>query len=139
MKTSQMPLLKREVVPIRSETDVVLVRQAVRKLCIAQGFSLVEQTKMVTAASEIARNTLEYGGGGDATLEAHHESGRQGVRAVFVDHGPGIANIEDALRDGFSTGGGMGHGLGGAKRLVEHFEIQSTVGVGTTVAIARWK
>lgn len=134
-----MPLLKREVLPIRTETDVVLVRQAVRKLCIEQGFTLVEQTKMVTAASEIARNTLEYGGGGDATLETHQDSGRKGVRAVFIDHGPGIANIDDALRDGFTTGGGMGHGLGGAKRLVEHFDIQSTVGVGTTVAIARWK
>ena len=134
-----MPLLKREVLAIATETDVVLVRQAVRKLCIEQGFSLVDQTKFVTAASEIARNTLEYGGGGEATLETHLEGMRKGVRAVFVDRGPGIPSLEDAMRDGFTTGGGMGHGLGGAKRLVEQFDIRSTVGVGTTVTIARWK
>jgi serine/threonine-protein kinase RsbT len=136
---ASMPLLKREALPIRTETDIVLVRQAVRRLCIEQGFSLVEQTKLVTAASEIARNTLEYGGGGDVELETHAEGLRRGVRAVFVDRGPGIPDLQEALRDGFTTGGGMGHGLGGAKRLVEQFDIQSTVGVGTTVAIARWK
>ena len=134
-----MPLLKRELLPIRTETDVVLVRQAMRRLCIEQGFSLVEQTKLVTAASEIARNTLEYGGGGETVLECHLDGARKGVRAVFTDQGPGIPDIAEALRDGFTTGGGMGHGLGGAKRLVEQFDIQSTVGKGTTVSIARWK
>ncbi|MBA3686623.1 MAG: anti-sigma regulatory factor [Planctomycetes bacterium] len=134
-----MPLSKRDLLPIRAETDIVMVRQAVRKACIEQGFSLVEQTKFVTAASEIARNTLEYGGGGEAALETHIEGVRKGVRIVFTDQGPGIADLEQAMRDGFTTGGGMGHGLGGAKRLVEHFEITSTPGVGTTVAIARWK
>jgi serine/threonine-protein kinase RsbT len=134
-----MTLLKTETLAIRSETDVVLIRQAVRRLCIEQGFSLVEQTKFVTATSEIARNTLEYGGGGEAALETHLEGLRKGVRVVFVDQGPGIPDLEQAMRDGFSTGGGMGHGLGGAKRLVEHFQITSQVGAGTTVSIARWK
>ena len=133
-----MPLLKREVVPIRTETDIVLVRQAVRKLCIELKFSLIEQTKYITAASEIARNTLEYGGGGEAALETHDEGRRKGVRTVFADQGLGIADIQEALRDGFTTGGGMGHGLGGAKRLVEEFTIASAPGAGTTVTIARW-
>jgi serine/threonine-protein kinase RsbT len=134
-----MSLLKREAIAIRTETDIVLVRQAVRKLCIEQGFSLIEQTKFVTAASEIARNTLEYGGGGEATLETHQEGASKGVRVVFTDTGPGIPDIEAAMRDGFTTGGGLGHGLGGARRLVERFDISSVPGSGTTVTIARWR
>lgn len=134
-----MPLIRREKLPIRAELDVVLVRQAVRKMAIEQGFSLIEQTKFVTAASEIARNTLEYGGGGDATLETLAEGLKRGVRVLFEDKGPGIPDIEKALTDGFSTGGGMGHGLGGAKRLVEQFTITSTVGVGTSVTIAKFR
>ncbi|MBA3710726.1 MAG: ATP-binding protein [Planctomycetes bacterium] len=134
-----MPLLKREVLPIRAETDVVLVRQAVRRLAIEQGFGLVGQTKIVTAASEIARNTLEYGGGGEAAIECHLDDSRKGLRLVFEDHGPGIPDVAQAMRDGFTTGGGLGHGLGGSKRLVEKFEITSTVGVGTRVVLEHWK
>jgi serine/threonine-protein kinase RsbT len=125
--------------PIQNETDVVLIRQAVRKAAIEQGFSLIEQTKLVTAASEIARNTLEYGGGGEAILETREVDGRCGVIVRFIDHGPGIPDIELALKDGYTTGKGLGHGLGGAKRLVEVFEISSTLGVGTNILIARWK
>ncbi len=134
-----MPTQQTERLAIATETDVVLVRQAVRKAAIGQAFSLIDQTKLVTAASEIARNTLDYGGGGEAHVELLTDGVRRGVRIVFVDHGPGIPDIELALRDGFTTGGGLGHGLGGAKRLVQDFDIVSTVGVGTTVTIARWK
>lgn len=138
-KTIPMTLLKHEVLPIRTETDIVLVRQAVRRVCLEQGFGLVDLTKLVTAASEIARNTLEYGGGGEVDLQAHFDGVRKGVRTVFTDRGPGIADIAQAMMDGFTTGGGMGHGLGGSKRLVEKFEITSTLGAGTTVTLARWK
>ncbi len=134
-----MALQKRDVHGIRTETDIVLIRQAVRRSCIEQGFSLIEQTKLVTAVSEIARNTFKYGGGGEAVIEVHLEGVRKGVRVVFVDQGPGITNIEEAMRDGYTSGDGMGHGLGGAKRLVEQFSIESTPGVGTTVAMTRWK
>ncbi len=134
-----MPLLRREQLPIRTETDVVLVRQAVRRMAIEQGFSLVEQTKLVTAASELARNTLEYGLGGEAILDALVDGVRRGVQVVFEDHGPGIPNIDQAMTDGYTTGGGMGHGLPGARRLVETFAITSVVGQGTKVTIARWK
>jgi len=139
MRKMTMPLLRREVLPIRTETDVVLVRQAVRRLTIEQGFGLVDQTKLITAASEIARNALDYGGGGEAQLESHLEGGKKGVRLIFEDKGPGITDIAQAMTDGFTSGGGLGHGLGGAKRLVEHFEITSTPGVGTRVVLARWK
>jgi serine/threonine-protein kinase RsbT len=134
-----MPPQQTECLVIKTEIDVVLVRQAVRKAAIAQTFSLVEQTKLVTAASEIARNTLDYGGGGEAIIDTLSDGMRRGVRISFIDHGPGIPDIEQALRDGFTTGGGLGHGLGGAKRLVGSFDIVSQVGVGTTVTIARWK
>lgn len=134
-----MPVVRSEVLPIRSESDVVMVRQRVRQATLEVKFSLIEQTKLITAASELARNTLDYGGGGDATLDVLDEGTRRGVRIAFADKGPGIADLEAALRDGFTTGGGLGHGLGGAKRLVEEFAIESTVGVGTRVTIGRWR
>lgn len=130
---------KTETMHIQSSADVVLVRQAVRQLAVENGFSLVEQTKIVTAASELARNTLDYGGGGTAKLEMLQEGGRRGLKLTFEDQGPGIPDIELALKDGFTTGGGLGMGLGGAKRLVSEFEIESVVGKGTRVTIIRWK
>jgi serine/threonine-protein kinase RsbT len=129
----------RSVLPIRSSEDVVRVRQSTRERALAQGFTLVDQTKIVTAASELARNTLEHGGGGEATIEVLQDGGRRGVRLVFTDHGPGIADIAVATRDGFSTGGGLGLGLGGARRLCSEFTIESKPGEGTRVAIARWR
>jgi serine/threonine-protein kinase RsbT len=124
---------------IRSSEDVVRVRQAVRALAIRIGLSLVDQTKVVTAASELARNTLDYGGGGTVTLE-HATSGvRHGVRLTFEDKGPGIPDIELALKEGYTTGGGLGLGLSGAKRLSSEFEIASKPGEGTRVSITRWK
>jgi serine/threonine-protein kinase RsbT len=134
-----MALLRDERLEIRSSNDVVLVRQAVRNLSVEAGFSLVDQTKMVTAASELARNTLDYGGGGTVRLESLLEGNRRGVRLTFEDQGPGIPNLELALTDGYTTGGGLGMGLGGARRLVNVFEIESHVGKGTRVTIARWK
>ncbi|PSN80559.1 anti-sigma regulatory factor [filamentous cyanobacterium CCP4] len=130
---------KIEEMAIQSSGDVVLVRQAVRQFAIEIGFGLVDQTKIVTAASELARNTLDYGGGGTVRLEALQEGGRRGLRLTFEDQGPGIADIEMALRDGFTTGGGLGMGLGGARRLASEFEIESVVGGGTRVSIVRWK
>jgi serine/threonine-protein kinase RsbT len=125
--------------PLRTTQDIVLVRQAVRQWTLAQGFSLVDQTKLVTAASEIARNTVEYGGGGEARLESLEQGIRRGVRIIFTDRGPGIADVQQALRDGFTTGNGLGLGLSGARRLCNEFEIESTPGKGTRVMIARWK
>ena len=130
---------KIEEMTIQSSADVVLVRQAVRRFAIEVGFSLVDQTKIVTAASELARNTLDYGGGGTVTLEMLQDGGRRGLRLTFEDQGPGIPDIEMALRDGFTTGGGLGMGLGGAKRLASEFEIESVVGEGTRIIIVRWK
>ncbi|MFS0516156.1 anti-sigma regulatory factor [Nostoc sp. UIC 10607] len=130
---------KTETINIQSSTDVVLVRQAVRQLGVEIGFGLVDQTKIVTAASELARNTLEYGGGGTVKLETLQEGRRRGLRLTFEDQGPGIPDIDLALKDGFTTGGGLGMGLGGAKRLANEFEIQSAVGEGTRVTIIRWK
>ena len=129
----------RRVLPIRSQEDVVRVRQATRESTVAQGFSLVDQTKLVTAASELARNTLEYGGGGEVEIAVVSNPPRRGVRLTFTDKGPGIADIEQALRDGFSTGSGLGLGLGGACRLCNEFSIESTPGQGTRVTIARWR
>lgn len=134
-----MAIQKSEAVEIRSSADVVLVRQAVRQLAVEMGFGLVDQTKIVTAASELARNTLDYGGGGSVKLEALQEGGRRGLRLIFEDQGPGIPDIELALKDGFTTGGGLGMGLGGARRLANEFEIESAVGRGTRVTIVRWK
>jgi serine/threonine-protein kinase RsbT len=125
--------------PIRSQEDIVRVRQTTRERAIAQGFSLVDQTKIVTAASELARNTLDYGGGGEVTIELLFEGARKGVRLTFVDRGPGIPDIEQALKDGFTTGNGLGLGLSGARRLSNEFSIESKPGEGTKIAIARWR
>lgn len=134
-----MDVAKSEVLPIRTSTDLVRIRQRVRELALEASFSLVDQTKLVTAASELARNTLEHGKGGEATLELLADGIRKGVRLTFVDKGPGIADVTQALRDGYTTGNGMGLGLGGAKRLVSEFHIESTVGQGTRVQVTRWK
>ncbi|HEY9614782.1 MAG TPA: anti-sigma regulatory factor [Allocoleopsis sp.] len=124
---------------IQSSADVVLVRQSVRQWAVELRFSLIEQTKIVTAASELARNTLDYGGGGTVKLEALHEGMRRGLRLTFEDKGPGIPDIELALKDGFTTGNGLGLGLSGTKRLVNEFNIISEVGNGTCVTITKWK
>ncbi|MEH2369942.1 anti-sigma regulatory factor [Nostoc sp.] len=135
----QMMMQKTETIDIQSSTDVVLVRQSVRQLAVEIGFGLVDQTKIITAASELARNTLDYGGGGTVKLETLEEGRRRGLRLTFEDRGPGISDIELALKDGFTTGNGLGMGLGGAKRLASEFEIQSAVGEGTRIIIVRWK
>ena len=134
-----MPALNSEVLMVRSSSDIVAVRQRVRTCAVELGFSLVDQTKIVTATSELARNTLDYGGGGTVLIEILQEGGRKGVRLTFEDHGPGIPDIEQALRDGYTSGGGLGMGLGGARRLANEFSIKSAPGEGTTVAITRWK
>ena len=126
--------------PVRSGEDVVRVRQAVRTLAMDLGFSLVDQTKVITAASELARNTLTYGGGGEVRIERLNQGPkRAGVRLTFEDRGPGIANIDLALTDGFTTGVGLGLGLNGARKLSHEFDIWSQPGVGTRVTITRWK
>jgi serine/threonine-protein kinase RsbT len=124
---------------VASTEDIVHVRQAVRARAIELRFSLVDQTKIVTAASELARNTVTYGGGGTVELEAVEDNGRRGLRLTFEDHGPGIADIDMAMKDGYTTGSGLGLGLGGARRLSNEFEIHSRPGEGTVVRIARWK
>lgn len=125
--------------PIRSERDIVLARQLVRKMAQVQGFSLVDQTKMVTAASELARNALIYGGGGTMAWQMLTEGVRNGLKLVFADEGPGIPNLELAMTDGWTSGNGLGMGLTGAKRLVNEFDIDTRVGAGTRITIARWK
>jgi serine/threonine-protein kinase RsbT len=125
--------------PLTTSEHIVVVRQAVRLRAIELGFSLVDQTKIVTAASELARNTLLHGGGGRAVLEIVTDGVRRGLRLAFEDKGPGIADIQLAMKDGYSTGGGLGLGLSGAKRLSNEFAISSTPGGGTTVVITRWK
>jgi len=134
-----MPIVSRAVLPIRSQEDIVRVRQAARESAVAQGMTLVDQTKLVTAASELARNTLNYGGGGEVEIVRIEELPRKGVRLTFLDQGPGIPDVEAALRDGFTTGGGLGLGLGGARRLCNEFCIDSTPGKGTRVMIGRWR
>jgi len=134
-----MATVRTEKLPVQSSEDVVRVRQAVRAWAVEIGFSLVDQTKVVTAASELARNTVLYGGGGTVRLEALNDGAKRGLRLVFEDRGPGIADVEQALKDGFTSGGGLGLGLGGARRLVNDFAIDSRPGQGTTVTIARWK
>ena len=128
-----------EELALRSSEDVVRLRKAVRDRAVALGFSLVDQTKIVTAASELGRNTIQYGGGGKASLSAVYEGARRGLRLEFADQGPGIPDIERALQDGFTTGGGLGLGLSGAKRLSDVFSIDSAPGNGTRVMIVRWK
>lgn len=130
---------RRECFDLGSEMDIVRVRKVVRTWAVDAGFSLVDQTKIVTAASEIARNTLVYGGGGTLTLELLRDSRRLGLRLAFHDEGPGIENIDVAMRDGFTSGHGLGHGLGGAARLMSEFDIVSAVGEGTTVTMTRWR
>ena len=134
-----MPVQRNEVMPIHSSEDVVRVRQMVRQWAVTLGFSLVDQTKIVTAASELARNTLGYGGGGEAQLELLQNGNRAGLRLTFRDPGPGIVDIELALKDGYTTGSGLGLGVGGAWRLSNVFEIFSRRGEGTRVSITRWK
>jgi serine/threonine-protein kinase RsbT len=134
-----MSVLKREVLPVKTSNDVVLARQKVRQLAVELRFSLVDQTKLVTAASELARNALDHGKGGTMTVETLVNGTRSGLKMIFEDQGPGIANIEDALKDGFTTGSGMGLGLGGSKRLVNDFSIESEVGRGTRITAVRWR
>jgi serine/threonine-protein kinase RsbT len=124
---------------ISTPEDVVAVRQAVRQRAVDLGFNLVDQTKIVTAASELARNTLQYGGGGTLRIEEVLRGSRRGIRLVFEDNGPGIANIELAMKDGYTTGNGLGLGLSGAKRLSNEFAIDSRPGEGTRVTIVRWR
>jgi len=133
-----MTVLRHEVMQVRSSYDVMAVRQEVRAWAIAQGLSLVDQTKIVTAASELARNTLQHGNGGTALLEALQNGARKGLRLTFEDQGPGIADITLALRDGYTTAQGLGLGLGGSKRLVNEFDIWSRQGEGTRVTVTRW-
>ena len=134
-----MAVLRDEARDIRSPQDVVAVRQLVREWALYAGFSLVDQTKIVTAASELARNTLTHGGGGTVRLEALNDGNRRGLRVIFEDQGPGIPDVNQAMRDGFTTAGGLGLGLGGAKRLANDFEIDSEPGRGTRVKITRWR
>jgi serine/threonine-protein kinase RsbT len=134
-----MAVLKSDALPLRTEQDVVLARQAVRKLTQELKFSLVDQTKMVTAASELARNTVIYGGGGVMKTEVLLDGARNGLRLTFEDQGPGIPDMTLAMKDGWTSGHGLGMGLSGAKRLVNDFDIHSEVGKGTRVSIARWK
>ena len=125
--------------PVRTEEDIVASRQKVRALTQHLKFSLVDQTKMITAASELSRNTVVHGGGGDMHLEVLDDGVRRGLRLLFEDQGPGIADLKLALTDGWTSGGGMGLGLPGSKRLVHEFDVQSAPGAGTRVSITRWK
>ncbi|WP_082439702.1 anti-sigma regulatory factor [Massilia sp. WF1] len=133
LRTARMTL------PLRSDEDVVGLRRHVRERAVAIALSLVDQTKLVTAASELARNTIKYGGGGEVHLDSLEDGFRRGVGLVFVDNGPGIPDLDQALRDGFTTGGGLGLGLGGSKRLVDEFDIDSRPGEGTAVSVVKWK
>jgi len=133
-----MPMPRDETLSLRSSEDIVLVRQAVRAAAVDLRFSLVDQTKIVTAASELGRNTLDYGGGGTVRLQVLQDGGRRGIRLTFEDKGPGITDVERAMKDGYTTGGGLGLGLGGARRLSNEFSIDSRPGEGTRVTIARW-
>jgi serine/threonine-protein kinase RsbT len=134
-----MAVVRDEEMAVRGEEEIVRIRQAAREWAIALGFGLVDQTKIVTAASELARNTVIYGGGGSVRFQSLSESGRTGLRLVFEDKGPGIPDIPLALKDGYTTGTGLGLGLSGARRLMSEFDIKSTPGQGTRVTITRWK
>jgi serine/threonine-protein kinase RsbT len=136
---SSIGVAQRAVLPIRNPGDIVRVRQATREHAVAHGFSLVDQTKLVTAASELARNTLDYGNGGEVEIARLIDGIRKGLRLTFSDQGPGIEDLEKALTDGYSTGGGLGLGLSGARRLSNDFKIDSAPGKGTRVMIARWR
>jgi serine/threonine-protein kinase RsbT len=128
-----------KVMPLQTDEDVVRLRQVVRECLVSIGFSLIEQTKMVTAASELARNTLRYGGGGESHILRVVNGSRRGLVLSFIDQGPGIVDVTLALKDGYTTGGGLGLGLSGAKRLSDEFELETTPGIGTTVRITKWK
>jgi serine/threonine-protein kinase RsbT len=134
-----MSVLKRESVPLKNSNDVVLARQKVRQWAVELRFGLVDQTKLVTAASELARNALDHGKGGLMTIEVLNEGAKAGLRLIFEDQGPGIPDIDLALKDGFTSGTGMGLGLGGSKRLVHDFRIESEVGKGTRIIVVRWR
>jgi serine/threonine-protein kinase RsbT len=134
-----MAVIGSETLPIGSDNDVVVVRQQVRVRAVQQGFSLVDQTKIITAASELARNVLVHGGGGSVRIELLNDGPRRGLKLTFEDQGPGIPDIELAMRDGYTTSGGLGLGLSGAKRLSNEFDIVSKSGEGTRVSITRWK
>jgi serine/threonine-protein kinase RsbT len=136
---THVPIETSETMPLRSSDDVVRVRQAVRARAVGATFSLVDQTKIVTAASEIARNTVHYGGGGELRIEVLRDGQRRGIRLTFTDQGPGIADLSLALKDGYTSGGGLGLGLSGAKRLSNEFDIVSSPGHGTKITLARWK
>ena len=133
-----MTPLRRETLPVREASDILLVRQFVRECAAKLGFGVLDQTKLVTAASELGRNTLIHGGGGTVLLETFVKNDRRGLRLTFEDKGPGIADLDQAMTDGFTTKGGMGLGLGGSKRLVNEFEVVSRVGEGTRVTATRW-
>ena len=133
-----MTPLRSETLPVREESDILLVRQLVRECATALGFSAFDQTKLVTAASELGRNTLIHGGGGTMLLETFVKNDRRGLRLTFEDKGPGIADLEQAMINGFTTKGGLGLGLGGSQRLVDEFEVVSRVGEGTRVTATRW-
>jgi serine/threonine-protein kinase RsbT len=134
-----MTVLLNDQRAVQTAEDVVGIRQAVRQRAVELGFNLVDQTKIVTAASELARNTVQYGGGGTVTIESLEVLGRRGLRLTFADEGPGIADIELAMKDGYTTGGGLGLGLSGARRLSNEFQIDSKPGVGTRITITRWR
>jgi len=134
-----MAVLRDDRIDVRAVDDIIKARQLVRDSAIAQGLSLVDQTKLVTAASEIARNTVIHGGGGYMRLETLNDGTRRGIRVTFSDQGPGIADIALAMKDGYSTAGGLGLGLGGTKRLVNEFDLESEPGKGTKVTILRWR
>ena len=136
---AEVTVLQSDTLVLKSGEDVVRLRQMTRERAVAAGLSLVDQTKVVTAASELGRNTIQYGGGGEVAIEAVVNGTRRGVRLHFVDRGPGIADIAQAMTPGYTSGGGLGLGLSGAKSLSDDFDLQSTPGAGTRITIARWK
>jgi serine/threonine-protein kinase RsbT len=134
-----VPATTTDMIPVLTSDDIVRVRQEVRRRAIAAGLSLVDQTKIVTAASELARNLIDHAGGGSVQVEAIENAPHRGVRLIFEDHGPGIPDVQKALTDGYTTGKGLGLGLGGARRLANEFKIDTKVGEGTRITIARWR
>jgi len=139
METPQAMVLKKVEMRLTAQEDVVAARQATRSLAVEIGLSIVDQTKIVTAASELARNMVTHGGGGVATLEILEKTSKRGLRLTFEDSGPGIPDLERAMQDGYTSGDGLGLGLGGARRLCSEFSISSQPGVGTRVTVTRWK